>query len=538
MSTLFANMVKQHTPKVNEHVMDGIACLYMKYVEEYIDNVFRSASLSFPEGIKYHGYERCTPYEDYDEDTKVKNNKRNYDLADSDLYMVKYKFSHNGEMIKDRYIYLPYVRDGGIISLGGTKYHITPVLSDKVISPGIDNIFVRLLRDKLIFKRCYHSYIVDDERKIDYVIWSNLYRKTKDKKVGSTTKSESCIAHYLFAKYGFSETFNKYVGCVPIVGEEDITVEKFPINDWVIVKSHQIKPKSYMGKFYEPNNIRIAIPRDKWNNISKGLLVSFFYIVDHFPNRIKPAYVDNTSLWMILLGHILFSGNYGENKLFSNIEEHFISLNDYVDGIVIEKLAENNYHITNFYDLLALIIDIFNSVIVDNENSSITMFGKNLEVLYYVLYDITSGIFKVNFKFNKLLSKKGQITTKDVIETFNRILKPRPIFKLTSGRIILESVTYSGDHKYIKITSKITKQESLPGGARSKSKRVVVSEDKYVHVSMAEAGSLLYLSKKNPTPTNRINPFVNIDLKTGTIIPNLKFDKLREKTTIPLNNKK
>jgi len=32
-------------------------------------------------------------------------------------------------------------------------------------------------------------------------------------------------------------------------------------------------------------------------------------------------------------------------------------------------------------------------------------------------------------------------------------------------------------------------------------------------------GSILALSKKNPTPLIRLNPFVNMDYKTGTVLP-------------------
>lgn len=536
MDRLFAQLCEKHTPRVNPAIMEGIAVLYMKKVEEYVDRVARSASKSLPPGVTYLGYERATPEEEFNEVTKIKNNKRVYDLAKSDIYLVKYKYvftdQQTGQVmpVPDRFVYLPYVHDAGIFRLGGAHFHITPVLSDKVISPGFDSIFVKLLRDKITFKRCYHSLIIDNVRETTNVIWSPIYRKPADnKKVPATTKAFTSVAHYLFAKYGFTETFSKYAGFVPTVGEGEINEQTYPKDQWVICESSQVKPKTYVGDFYEATSIRLAIPRDKWNPVTKALVAGFYYVVDHFPGRLRANCLDTQYIWMILLGHIVFSGLYGENKLYTSINEHYMSLDDYLDTIIMEKLKENNYHVENFYDLLALILANFNNLVLENEHSSLSMFGKNLEVLYYALYDITAGIFKVNFRLNKLASKKP-LTYRDVVETFNKNMKQGAIFGLASGRIISESVSYSGDHKYPKITSKITEQESLPGGARGKSKRLVVGDGQHVDVSMFEAGSLLYLSKSNPTPTNRINPFVNVDLATGTILPNPKFNEIRERT--------
>lgn len=530
MKPLFAKLLEQHTPKVNPHVMEGLACLYMKKAEEYIDKVFRSASKSFPTGLSYVGYERCTPYEEFAETTKVKNNKRIFDLAKSDVYMVRYKFSYLGDPLYDKYIYLPYVNDAGILSLGGAKFHITPVLSDKVISPGYDSIFVRLLRDKMIFKRCYHTVVVDDKRETTHVIWAQIYRKSRDnKKVPITTKANTCIAHYLFAKFGYTKTFEMYAGFVPVIGEDEITIDNYPKDKWIICESSQVKPKTFMGDFYTPSQLKIAIPREKWNTITKTLVVGFFYVIDHFPTRFKPGYVDSTNLWTILLGHIIWSGMYGENKLYADAMGHFGSLDDYIDTIIIEKLKESGYDINNFYDLLALVMAEFNNMVLDNGNSTSSMYGKNLEVLYYALYDITASIFRVNFRLGKLASKR-ELTINDINTTFTKNMKPGAIFGLSSGRIITESVSYSGDHKYPKITSKITEQGSLPGATRGKSKRMVVGQDKHLDVSMIEAGSILFLSKSNPTPTNRINPFVMIELATGTVLPNPKFKEIMDKT--------
>lgn len=530
MQRLFRDLCELNTPKVNPVVMDGLACVYLNEAEVYVDSVFKSASKSFPAGLEYIGYQRCTPQEEFEETTRPKNNKRTFDLARSDLYLVKYHFRYLGEDIPPRHIYLPFVGPGGIIYLGGSCFHITPVLSNKVISPGFDSIFVRLLRDKVTFKRTGHSIIVDSQRETSQVVWSQIYRKPKDnKKIPPTTRANTCLVHYLLARYGFSGMFTKYAGFVPVIGEEEITTELYPKESWVICESAQIKPKSFIGDFYDPVRIRLVIPRDKWNPYVQSLVAGFYYTVDHFPSRFKPSYVDNTKLWMILLGHIIFSGLFGENKLYTSIEEHFVSLNEYVDTIVIMKLKENGHHIEDFYDLLVLMLRNFNEWIVQSGQNNTSMYGKTLEVLYYVMYDITAGIFRTNFRLSKLATKKA-LTAKDIIETFNKQLKMGAIYGLSSGKIVAASVAYSGDHKYPKITSVLAEQESLPGASRGRKRRKTVGEGERIHTSMVEAGSMLFLSKSNPTPAARCNPFLYMDMATATIIPKPKFEELRART--------
>ena len=537
MNRLMAKLYRQNMPEMNRSVMEGLACRYNGEIERYVDSVIRSVARSFPAGLEYSGYERCTPDEEYSEVTKVKNNKRTFDLARSDFYLVKYKFKFQGTALHDRYVYLPFIREGGLMYIGGSLYHITPVLSDKVLSPGNGSLFVRLLRDKISFKRCYHSFIVNGVRESKHVIWAQIYRKPPDNQsVPATTRALTSVVHYLFCKYGFTQTFSKYAGFVPVVGGEDITEAQYPSDKWVICQSEGMAPTTYLGTFYPPCTMRLAIPIERWTTLTTALVTGFFYIADHFPEMVLPDRLDVCQNWMVLLGHILFSGHYGTVKLYKRIDEHFLTLDDYVDTINIEKLKEKNYHIENFYDLLSLILDKFNTLVLDSENTSLSMYDKSLEVLYYLLYYITSGIVRVNFKLSKLVLKRP-LTEKDVTETFNKFMKMGAVFRLTSGKIITESVSYSGDHMYPKITSKLSEQESMPGAKRGKSRRVVVGEDKHLDISMVEAGSVLFLSKANPTPTNHVNPYINLDLNTGTIIPNPKFKELREKTALMLKGR-
>lgn len=522
MDKFTAQFIDSVTPEPNPLIMNGVCGHFLSKAEHYIHNIFKSIK-NYPIGLTYEGYEVCTPYEEVCEVTKPKNNKRTYDIAKSTIYMAKFKFNYNGKHLLYKHIYLPYLEDDCIIYLGGSAFQLIPVLSDKVITTTHDSIFIRLLRDKLMVKRVYHSILVNGSRFMDYVAHCNIYRNTETK-VPKTTKALTTLAHYVFIKYGFTETFRRFLGFVPVVGEDDVNERTYPEDKYVICSTSGLKPTTNLDEFYNSTKIKLAIPKEHWNNKTKSLIISFFYIVDHFPTRFKVGYLDDTRLWSVLLGHIIFSGHYGENVLFGKMTDHFISLDDYVDSIISDKLQEIGYTVDNLYELFSVVILNIKDLMSNSKNLN-NVYNKNIEVLYYSLYDITSNIFKAVFSLNRLAVKKV-INEKDILETFNKVIKTGAIFHLSNGKVVTEIVNYSGEHKWIKLTSKINEQEAMNGASRGKNKRLVVNSGKYISASNIEVGNVLYLSKANPSPMARMNPFLNIDTRNGDIIRNPKYIKL------------
>ena len=517
MNRLFKEMMELHAPKMNPDVMNGLACKHIPYALTYLHNIFRTTAENFPVGLTYDGYEVCTPDEEFREDTRGSGSKkREFDIARSDLYMVRFKFSFKGEEVPGRYVKIPFVDEGGILHLSATMYHIYPVLDDKVLSPSEESIFVRLLRDKFIVEAMRHSFVINGKQEMAYVPYAQLHKKDKSSTVAKTTKSVTSLAHYLFGKHGLYDTFKIYTGVTPVVAEDMTGYEGSP--DWVVCSSSGNRPNSHISKQYVATKLKIAIPVSGWSSLTKALVLGFFYVVDHFPQRLTLESVTNINLWKILLGHIVFSGMYGENKLFADIAEHYASLDEYMDAAIIKELQEINLNVNNFYELLAYLLAEFNSLTTKSVHTSSQMHGKSLKILYPVLYSITSGFFLANFTLGKLANKK-ELTMQDIVNTFNKNMRKGRIFSLTSSKNVLEAVSYSADLKYPKITSKITEQGSKPKSPKGEG-RSSIGPDKHLNVSQAEAGSILFLSKKNPTPTTHINPYVHLDPVTSTIIHN------------------
>lgn len=511
------DLVRRDTPQINPVIANGLAVSHMKKVEEYVDGVARAVSKDFPQGLQYVGCQRCTPQEEYNFVTMRKNNKRSFDIARSDVYLMKYYFKFKGEDLPPRYIYLPFVSDAGIIILGGSRFVISPVLSDKVISLGKTNVFIRLLRDRLTFERTPHNIIINDRRETVQVVWSLIYHKPANiKNVKPTTKANCSLMHYLLCKYGFTETFRKFAGCVPIVGTSEINEADYPESDWVICKTSTIKPKTNTDYVYTPNEIKLVFKKDDFTPMVKSMVAGFFYVVDHFPQRIATSYLDNTRLWIILLGHILFTGHFGEGKLFKDVSEHFESLDEYIDSIIGEKLKDIGYEAHDVYELFGIIIKNFNDWLIKAKDEINSMYGKELSILYFVLMGITSSMFKLHFKLKKAAAKK-QLTDKDITTMMNMNLKPGVIYSITNQHSGVSTVSYSGDNKYFEITSILVAQKSSNKASSGNDKQNITDEAKRLHVSVAEVGGYLNITKSEPSGRSQINPHVKIDEKANVL---------------------
>ncbi len=543
---------RQITPELNPDIMRGLATVMLKNSVEYIDAIAKRNFHGCVPGLEYMGYELCSPEEEFRERTKVKTNKRQFDYAPSDIFMIKLKLGMwvNGKLepFKPKFIDLPYARDGNLIYLGGTLSHIKMVLTNKVISPGNKLLFVRMLGTRKNFYRNGYSIRIDGETKTTFVVHSAIYdAKTSSRAPAGalTTKAVSVMSHYLLIKYGFTGMFEKYLGFVPVIGTtQEITEDKYPSDNWVIVSTAHthVKPSGVVETVYESTQIRLAVRRDQWNQQTIALVSEFFYVIDHFPSHVRVEDVDNTNNWIRLLGFILVGGQYTMSRIFSQMNEHLTSLDDFVDEFAMDKLAEKGYEVNDFYDLAAMLSMRFSDLLAENDRAG-NIYEKYYDVLYHVMRPVTYALTKARYALQHAAKRKRPAQDDsgngalfmNLEQVLSRKLNAGAIFKLQGDNTVLEPVSYCADHWYPRITSKVSEQEKV-NGANSSGRRGMSDAD-HLDVSMIEGGSLLFLPKGNPAPTANANPYMKIDRKTGSIIPNPKIAALLAATKIKLDDK-
>jgi len=518
MDAFMGPLVDADTPALNPDIANGLAVKHFKDVEKHVHLVFQSAAKGFPEGLKYLGCRRCTPPEELAIVTKKKGSKRLYDVARSDIYMMQYLFEYKGEKLDPRYMYLPFVGEAGSLTMGGSHFNVSPLLTDRVISVGVSSIFIRLLRDRLTFERMSQHYMIDGKRETVQVAWSQIYHKNaKMKKLRPTVKANCTLMHYLLCKFGFAETFLKFGNCKPVVGGAEINKNVYPEDEWVICSSTQVKPKGCGRGFYEPTQIRVAVRKEELTPMVKNMLGGFFYIADHFPTLLPPEWVESKRQWMILLGHIIFSGSINAGKLYDDIADHMTSLDEYLDSLIMVKLQDIGIHVDDIYQVFGIVIERFNDWLLSATDKVASMYEKELSILPFSLYEITSAIFKLYFKL-KAASKK-ELTAKEIVATMNLTLRTGLIFSLTKGHGEVSTISCPGDNKATKITSLLVPQSASNRQSSRKDRAVLNDPSKRLHVSVAEVGGYSNLPKSEPSGRSRINPHVKVDPK-GVVLRN------------------
>lgn len=521
MDVELMRLVAEATPPLNPDIASGLATRHIPEAEAYIDSVFRAVSKGFPEGFVYVRGERCTPQDEFNEITRRRNNRREFDTASSFLYMMRYVFRYRGEEIH-RYMYLPYVGAAGMINLGGSQFLISPILADRIISIGTNNIFLRLIRAKVTFERMIQHYMADGQRETVQVAWSLVYNKDPRKlKIKPEIKAQTTLVHYLFCKYGFKETMQRFANCTPVVGGPDtINEANYPREEWVICSSTQVNPKAYGQKSYMPSFVRLAIKRSEYTSTVKNYVCAFFYLADHFPSRIlpdKPEYLEHKRFWMTLMGLILFSSNIGEGKLADDVEDHIRSLDEYVDEIVKIKFRDIGMPVEDLYQIFGIVIENFNGWLLEGAERINSMYDKELSVLYYVLAPITEAINKFYFKLRS--ASRKELSKKEIETIFSKTLKPGLIYSITRNHGEISTVTTSGDNMAFKITSILVPQANSSKTTGRKDNATLGDPSKRLHVSVAEIGGYSALPKSEPTGRSRLNLHARVDPK-GNVLRN------------------
>lgn len=520
--------ISAQMPEFNPKTSVGLACSEMKKMEEFIHQAMLSAALSFPPGLTYDGYQRCTPNAEYAVATAKTYSKHVYEMSKCDTYMVAYYFSLNGVPFKaPRYMYLPYVHRGGIIHIRGVKNHISPVLADIGVSVESDNIFIWLSKTKLIIERTAHTFITSQvsengERLADRtltasVTFSNVHHindaiRGRMLPAANRNKAVATLIHYVLCKYGVSETFRRFCDTEVVIGGVDINQEAYPSDKWVICRSTGYKPRDARTGAYMASDVRLAIPADKVNNRVYNIVAAMFYVIDHFPERLRAEYLDETTAWCIQLGHVIFKSDEGEGKLQDYISGHLRSIEDYMDHASLRKLATASIQARDIYELFMEISDTAHERMLNAEPSSVH--GKRLSVLDYVAYDLIIAINHMAYRLGS--SKKAVLTENDIRTIMNNTMRTDTILKLSTGNGFTEVVSSPGDNLMFKITNQLVMQTSATG-SRTKSRDNSVNPANFLHASVAEVGSFGNLPKSDPIRKNRISPYIRLN-EDGAVV--------------------
>ncbi len=528
MNKLLKELYSQQ-PHINEMMVNGFAMQEVPKAMSYFDKVIVSLMKSATSKFQYYGYRKLLPKEEYLE----KINRREHDISGSDVVMYELFFEYDEQKIPRKFIYIPFVRDGGIMEISGTKYAITPVLTDTVISPSNNEVFLRLLKIKQFFRNVTRNIIKNGENMIAEIVYSEGLATLDDKKKNILGKVVAPASLFVFGKYGIVESFKKYCDLTPIMTSDMETIQKLRTTH-DIYSSTKIKPRPLRTERYEPHNIHICIPKDKNTPLAEKLAGTVIYTFDILPktsNNIEEAIKAGKEFelieWRIIIGRIAYKDFYTPGRAYDLIMDKYTFIESYLDTIVKEKLEESGIYVEEYYDLIIHMIDKYSEYLLKGKEYTNNIYNRYIDILYYLMFNFIYGINRMIQDINNM-SKNKVLTVQNVSKLMTRRLSSKTIFSITkSGQmnICISAIDSTTDSKFTKITGLLELQERGRGVVKE-ANNVFPANTRKITGTDLYLGSIYNLPKKYPTPKVRLNPFARFDLKTGRIDPD---PELKEK---------
>lgn len=528
MNDILAKTIDEHVPKFTKEVVDGLATTYIPQAPRFIEEVVKNAMKSATPLLEYRGWREATPEETVAAMMGAKNTVSKIDMSRSDVYLILLFFRYDGVDLPPSKLLVPFVGEGGTMHISGTKYHNVPVLTDTVISPTKDMVFVRLHRDKLTFDRGMYNILINGRRQVSQVIYSDIYRNSRvdGNRSGITTP----IIIYLMAKYGFKETFRKYAGIVvDIIYEKPQQGATVSYTGFDVYSSTKLKPARSKTKVYHGHDAHILAPSDDdIDNEAKEFIensaAGIIYTFDMYPQFAKDIVSSIVSgkldeekrYWTVVLGTLINNDAFTIDLMYGNAVDHLKSVEHYTDSFIRDRLATIDIHIENFFDLLSVILIRYTSWVLTSKTYSNNIMNRYIDILYYVLYEIIVGIHIALLEITRKTERKVQKPT-EVNHILTTKLSYRKIFRVTS-HLSTMLVDCAGDNKYPKITSILELQE-LGDGVKKSKNTVIPEAAKSLSASDVSTGSILFVPKRIPSPKVRANPFMTINVATGRFAP-------------------
>lgn len=498
-------------PKFNMDIVNGLATRELRDSAAYIDMLLNIAARKFPEGFEVLPSRRCTPEEEYEQASKPRfTSSCAYEIAPSTVYLQMYRFTFEGKPLSDRYLWLPYSEQAGLVKLKGPTYSVSPVLTDPVLEVTKSGLFMPVTRDRVAFSRFDYSFGENNRTRTSCITYSNIHKVAKA--FAKRQGIRSTLAHYLFCKYGFEGTLQRYFNANVVVGYGDtINTENYPESSWVICHSLGNPPKGRTRATYEQPMILVAIPVEQYSEPLRAFIAGFFYVCDYFPHRVVPAHTNNPTLWCTLMGITIFREQ-NEGKMLNDTIAHLNSLADYIDDSVKLDIEKVGLPVNDIYDMFVYVATNIADIMAKTDLSD--MSGKYLTVLRYVLLDITKAIFNLQFKFGA--NRRRPLNHAAIDRAIGTVFTKDIIFRIRTKHGEVNQVLVPNDSTLFKITARIVRQDEAIGrstGRSSAKSGGSAANDpvKRLHPSIAIYGSLLFLSKTDANMQRNINPYAPLD---------------------------
>lgn len=516
--------LKEWIPPLHDRIAAGYAKTQLDNVDKDLHEVLLSARKGFPEGLVYEGRERVSPQDTFKFLTSPRSasiTRMQFDLSRTDVFLTKFKFSFEGKPVKDQFLFLPFVDDCSRMHIRNSIFYIKPVVADALMSVEGDYIFINLTSTRGNFYKKRHTILQNGLATISNFTHamihhelSKLHRSFKNKAVRLRILG---VAHYLFAKFGVTETFRRFEDADIVVGNDNINKTNFPRESWTIFESTGLKPDGHPDKFYQSHSIRVAVPNEKVTPHVVSMLTALFFVLDNYPTNITPEQVLDNKWWLKTMGVIIFGTDMSEIDCYEKAKEHFQSMDGYFDSIAREEAISRQIFVEDMYGFIHYISKEFGYLIErESRKGANCMYGKRLTVSRYILLEIYANIFR-QINFSK--KRSGQLTIGDIEKMLSRAFRLRQVFEINSGLQYVTTIQSPSDCRMFKITCAVTPQQKTQPKSNEVSKAALRDPKRLLDISHVEVGAITHLPKSHPIGDAIVSPFAKTT-SNGTLLPN------------------
>lgn len=496
--------IQDSLPRFNSDICDGLAYTQVQSAEQYTDELMRAMSHGLPEGVEYVGYTWCTPLEQFQEQSNLPSRKKQFDIAPSDVYMVKFILTFNGQ----RYVkpmLLPDVSRGGIIRLRGAQHMISPVMIDNLFSVESDGIFVQLTRNRINFYAVQVSYMAGGAEQNIKTTYSKLFNMRTETE--ASVKRKPTLANYLFAYHGLTEAFKIYCNATIKYGTGDINEDTYPPDKWIICHSNGNSFTRAVAA--TRTNIRIAISKKHFNESEtlRSMVGGLFYILDHISDLgfVSVDALDNPMFWKRALIRFTWKNVDSETKCIELMDKHLKSINNYVDSLVLRSLEYENIPVRDMRQLMFYMIENFERMCIDTDVANTD--NKYLATTRYVMFDITCALFKMMYNTERL---KGTRLTQDGLEKALRGFPIDKILSMGSGNGWISSLDCATDLMPAKVTTPVVSQTKATGISDGNKAAEMKDKSLQLDPSVININSYSAITKSTPHGRGRLNIFAQL----------------------------
>ena len=384
--------VKQQLTPFNDELLINLRKKEVNGLIDYVAERYRECAAVADPNLELINYEVMSPISrlNYELGEGMKKNQVN--IRADECVLVSYNFKYADKLFSVP-LYIPYLYENSTIVVNGTNYECLLSMTEKLFSVRTSShgVTIKVIRSPISFwQNTLHAFsdVITGENFVGNIVSCKLHYKHSPK----TKKVKPTIVHYLLCKFELSEV-----------------LKMFNIDQHAVAFVEDVRPDDD-NYYFKTKNIttskdQIFLRVDKKlmhsNRMLHDTVSAIIYLMSGYRFvQFNELITDSKTIFMILLGKLIYNNNYDRIHCYSYMVKHIESLDSYLDNYTKNIFKANNINVKDIYSLLCFVAENIGRIIVNCPNNN--MYNKRLEAINNVIIDnLVSTLYYRIYKYEK-----------------------------------------------------------------------------------------------------------------------------------------